>query len=192
MPPRRMRNEISLPARVRQEAPGGQKSPRAPMTASATFAPRAGASSGFHRYTVCKFPAPVLKSLFFSSPHPGAGGCWWLPPFFSSPYSPFRVRPHNFQPGNSAVHSMCGCPLRFPDNNIISASAPTHQTLETRMHARFRMDEFRYLFILHQKSAICDAESIRIVHNSEQEKAPEWNPTPASLVCSPIRAAATT
>jgi hypothetical protein len=65
MPPRPMR--IQSLAGIRQKNPGGRKSPRAPMTASATFAPRAGASSGFHRYKNCKFPAPVLRAC--SSAH---------------------------------------------------------------------------------------------------------------------------
>jgi len=28
----------------------------------------------------------------------------WLPPFVSSPYSLFRLRPHHFLPWNSAAH----------------------------------------------------------------------------------------
>ncbi len=114
MPPRPMRNKYLFLARLKREIPGGQKSSRAPMIASATFAPRAGASSGFHRYTSCKFPAPVLRACSSAHRHPGAGGCRWLPPFVSHLYSPFRVRLHPVVPRNSAVHYKCGCPLRFP------------------------------------------------------------------------------
>jgi len=62
MPPRPMRFECLNLMRAKQKDPEGQCSPRAPMTASAMFAPRAGASGGFHRYTSCKFPAPVLRA----------------------------------------------------------------------------------------------------------------------------------
>ena len=78
MPPRSMRHESPKLVRVKQENPRGQFSPRAPMIASATFAPRAGASSGMHRYANCKLPAPVLRAC--SSAHhiqepEDAGGC---------------------------------------------------------------------------------------------------------------------
>ncbi len=80
MPPRPMRTGLLLPslAGIRQKNPGGRKSPRAPMTASATFAPRAGASGGFHRSTNCKFPAPVLRACSSAHriPEPGdTDGC---------------------------------------------------------------------------------------------------------------------
>lgn len=69
MPPRPVRMRLLIPslAGIRQKNPGGRKSPRAPMTASATLTPRAGASDGFHRSTTCKFLAPVLRAC--SSAH---------------------------------------------------------------------------------------------------------------------------
>jgi hypothetical protein len=80
LPPRPVRMGLLMLslAGTRQRNPGGRKSPRAPMTASATLAPRAGANDVFHRSTTCKFPAPVLRACSSAHriPEPvDAGGC---------------------------------------------------------------------------------------------------------------------
>ena len=110
MPPRQMCNQ-SL-AGIRQKNPGGQKSPRAPMTASATFAPRAGASGGFHRSTNCKFPAPVLRACSSAHriPEPrDCNGCR------RSPTAPSAKGRKSFCREFCGPLHFGGYPLRFPD-----------------------------------------------------------------------------
>lgn len=92
LPPRPMRCECPHLLRAKQKCPEGQFSPRAPITASALFAPHTGAPGGFHRNTNCKFPAPVLRACSSAHSIQEPGGCKWLPPFVL--YSLFRLRPH--------------------------------------------------------------------------------------------------
>ena len=169
MPPRSMRNEFLYLVRAKQENPEGQYSPRAPMTASATFAPRAGASSGFHRYANCKFPAPVLRAC--SSAHhtqepEDVGGCR---------RSSLPVQPLPREAAPISALEFCGpqrygCPLRFPGCIIfqcVRSNAPNPEfDVRTQLH---RPDEIRYLLIVHQKCPLWGQQEVSgSIHNPEQ------------------------
>jgi len=122
-PPRSIRHQFAHPAQTRQRNPGGRKSPRAPIIASATIVQHRGTPSGLHRYTVCMFPAPVLRA--YSSAHhtpelEDVEGC--RRPSLNS-HSLLRLRPHHFHsPGEFCRTSEIGHPLRF--SGLITPARP--------------------------------------------------------------------
>jgi hypothetical protein len=67
------------------------------------------------------------------------------------PYSPFRVRPHNFPPWNSAVHKSVDA--RSASQAATKSVRPLQRTKlsEKRPHTRCRIGEIRYLLTIHQK-----------------------------------------
>ncbi len=129
MPPRPMRYKCLHLLRAKQKYPEGQSSPRAPMTASAMFAPRAGAPGGFHRNTNCKFPAPVLRAC--SSAHTIQEPEDVVAAAVRLSVQPLPLEAAPVSALEFCGPQRCGCPLRFPGFIIFSAPAPTHQILNS-------------------------------------------------------------
>jgi hypothetical protein len=167
LPPRLMRYECLHLVRAKQKDPEGQYSPRAPMTASALFAPRAGASSGFHRYTNCKFPAPVLRACssahHIQEPEDVVAAAVRLVP----------VQPLPLEAAPISALEFCGPqryggPLRFPGCifQCVRSNAPNSE-LTSGHTAQFGRNSISFNCTL-EKSGLGTTRGIRMIHIPER------------------------
>ena len=98
------------------------------------------------------------------------------------PYSPFRVRPHNFPPWNSAVHKSVDA--RSASQAATKSVRPLQRTKLSKPPAHkvpYRRDSISFNYTPEIEN-LGTARGIRIVHNPEQQKRRSgFPPRPACL-----------